>query len=131
MEVEGKVIAYVGENGGISKATGNPWKVKTYVLETKDQYPKKIAFEFFGERADQYPLNIGDDIRLSFDIESHEYQGRWYTRVRAWKSEALTGAAPAPAAQPQYAPPAGVPTPPPAAAMPTIEPAGSNEDLPF
>ena len=75
MEVEGKVIQFIGERTGVSKA-GNPWKVKEYVLETKDNFPRKIAFDFFGDKADQYPLNVGDEIVLSFDIESREYQGR-------------------------------------------------------
>ncbi len=124
MEVEGKIIQFIGERSGMSKA-GNPWKTKEYVLETKENYPKKIAFDFFGDRADQFPLNIGDEIRLSFDIESREYQGRWYTSIRGWKSEPLAPAAPAAAApQPSY----GTVPPP-----PVVEPLASNngEDLPF
>lgn len=124
MEVEGKIIQFVGEQSGVAKATGNPWKLKEYVLETKESYPRKIAFEFFGDRADQYPLQVGDEIRLSFDIDSREYQGRWYTRIRAWKCEPLTGA---PSAAPAQSAPGMMPPP----AMPPIEPAGSNEDLPF
>ena len=128
MEVEGKVIQFIGERTGIAKSSGNPWKTREYVLETKENYPRKIAFEFFGDRADQFPLNVGDEIRLSFDIESREYQGRWFTSIRAWKSEPLTAGAPA-AAQPAMP---GTPLPPPAmGGMPPVEPAGSNEDLPF
>ncbi len=119
MEVEGKIIAFIGERSGVSKA-GNPWKTKEYVLETKESFPKKIAFDFFGDRADQFPLNVGDEIRLSFDIESREYQGRWYTSIRGWKSEPLTAAAGAPV------PPTSVVPPP-----PVVEPAGNGEDLPF
>lgn len=123
MEVEGKVIQVLGERSGVSKA-GNPWKVKEYLLETKESYPRKIAFDFFGERADQYPLNVGDEIRLSFDIESREYQGRWFTSIRGWKSEPLA-AAPAAAQAPATAYGA---VPPP----PIVEPsANSGEDLPF
>ena len=119
MEVEGKIIQFIGERSGMSKA-GNPWKVKEYVLETRENYPRKIAFDFFGDRADQFPLNVGDEIRLSFDIESREYQGRWFTSIRGWKSEPLAAAgSPAPAT------PGAVPPPPP------VEPAGKGEDLPF
>ena len=128
MEVEGKIIQFIGETSGIAKASGNPWKKKEYVLETKESFPRKIAFDFFGERADQFPLNVGDEIRLSFDIESREYQGRWYTSIRGWKSEPLTAAAPA--AQPMGGAPGTVP-PPPMMGVPPVEPAGSNEDLPF
>ena len=126
MEVEGKVIQFLGERTGTSKA-GNPWKVREYVLETKENYPRKIAFDFFGDRADQFPLNVGDEIRLSFDIESREYQGRWYTSIRGWKSETLAAA---PASQTPQA--GGAPLPPPSmGSMPPVEPADSNEDLPF
>lgn len=119
MEVEGKVIKDLGVRSGTSSA-GNAWKVHEYVLETKDQFPRKIAFDFFGDKADQYLLNVGDDIRLSFDIESREYRERWYTSIRGWKSEPLTGA-PAPAA----------PATPAAPGVPPVPSADSSEDLPF
>ena len=119
MEVEGKIIQFIGERSGTSKA-GNPWKVKEYVLETNENYPRKIAFDFFGDRADQFPLNVGDEIRLSFDIESREYQGRWFTSIRGWKSEPLAAAAPT----------AGIGTPGAVPPPPPVEPAGNGEDLP-
>ncbi len=119
MEVEGKIIQFIGERSGTSKA-GNPWKTREYVLETKENYPRKIAFDFFGDKADQYMLNVGDEIRLSFDIESREYQGRWYTSIRGWKSEPLT-------ASPVGAPVAASGAVPP---PPVVAP-DNNEDLPF
>ena len=95
MEVQGKIIYDLKEQSGVSKA-GNSWKKHEYVLETQESFPKQIHFDFFGERADQYPLNVGDEIKLSFDIESREYNGRWYTSIRGWKAEKVTlGAAPA------------------------------------
>ena len=71
MEVTGKIIVALTEMSGTSKA-GNPWKKREYVLETQETYPKKVHFDFFGERADQSPLAVGDVVRLSFDIESRE-----------------------------------------------------------
>ncbi len=91
MEIQGKIIASLPEVGGTSKA-GNTWKKKEYVLETHDNFPKKVCFNFFGDRVDQFPLNIGDEVTVSFDIESREYQGRWYTDIRAWKAEKATSA---------------------------------------
>lgn len=132
MEVTGKIILALPEQSGTSKA-GNAWKKREYVLETNESYPKKIHFDFFGERADQYPLTIGQTIKLSFDIESREYNGRWYTSIRGWKSEPAEegaiaaqptyGAAPAPAA-PAASNPGAVPPPP-------IPAATADEDLPF
>ena len=129
MEVEGKVIKFVRENSGIARSSGKPWRTKEYVLETKPEgngFTRKIAFELFGDRVDQFPINVGDEIRLSFDIESREYQDRWYTSIRAWRVEQL-GGAPAPTmglGNPEV-------TPPPTVGFPPVEPADSSEDLPF
>lgn len=130
MEVEGKIIHFIGERSGTSRA-GNPWKTKEYVLETiGESFTRKIAFEFFGDKAELYPLKEGDLIKLSFDVESREYQGRWFTSVRGWKAEAINPAAavaPAPeTAAAAVATPGIVPPP------PVVEPMANNsEDLPF
>jgi hypothetical protein len=99
MEIIGKIIHALPEVSGTSKA-GNQWKKREYVLETQETYPKNVHFDFFGERADQFPLNVGDVIKLSFDIESREYNGRWYTSIRGWKAEPATATTAAPAQQP-------------------------------
>lgn len=136
MEIRGKIIVALPETSGTSKA-GNQWKKREYVLETMETYPKKVFFDFFGDRADQFPLNVGDDITLSFDIESREYNGRWYTSIRGWKAEKATGApvAGAPAAYPAAAPtvaPAYPGAAPAAPAAPAPFPGGDGtEDLPF
>ncbi len=147
MEIVGKIIFKLPLQSGVSKA-GNNWSKQEYVLETMDAYPKKVHFDMFGERADQYPLNVGQIVKLSFDIESREYNGRWYTSIRGWKAEdasnevpaaaaapapaAGIAAAPAPAA-PQYQAPAAPAAP---AAMDPGAPAadfggGAVDDLPF
>ena len=108
----------------MSKA-GNNWSKQEYVLETQEAYPKKIFFSFFGDRANQYPLNVGDTVRLSFDIDSHEFNGRWFTNINGWKAEKIDATAagqPQPMAQPQAAP-----MPP----MPDFGSSDSNDDLPF
>ena len=88
MEVKGKIIQKFDLQSGTSKA-GNPWKKQNYLLETLDSFPRKIYFDFFGDRADQFDLNVGDLINLSFDIECREYQGRYYTDIRGWKAEKI------------------------------------------
>lgn len=86
MEVTGKIIQKLDPQSGTSKA-GNAWNKQEYVLETIENFPKKVFFDFFGERANQYPLEVGDTITLSFDIESREWNGRWFTSIRGWKAE--------------------------------------------
>lgn len=147
MEITGKIIQALPEVSGTSQR-GNTWKKREYVLETQETYPKKVFFDFFGERADQYPLTVGQEIKLSFDIESREYNGRWFVSIRGWKAEPINAAAPAAGAPSGYgaypgaaAAPAGFPAAPagfPAAPAPGAVPpppampeAGATDDLPF
>lgn len=126
MEITGKIIVALPEMSGQSRA-GNAWKKREYVLETQETYPRKVHFDFFGDKADQFPLSVGDMVRLSFDIESREYNGRWYTSIRGWKAEKIDNAATAPAPQ-SYATPEQPAAP--AGSMPF--PGGdTTEDLPF
>ena len=94
MEITGKIIAVLQERGGVSK-TGNEWKMQEYVLETHEQFPKKLCFNVFGaDKIAQFNIQAGDELTVSFDINAREYNGRWYNDIRAWKVE--RGAAPAP-----------------------------------
>lgn len=158
MEVKGKVMQVLPQQSGTSQRTGNAWRKQEYIMETYDRFPRKIFFGFFGDAIDQYPLLVGDDINLSFDLESRSYVGRdgverWSTDVRAWKAEKIDPSqiqmqvpaygAPAygaPQPTPQYAAqPASVvgqfPAAPaaPAAPAPIQDMAAPNptEDLPF
>ena len=86
MEISGKIIQVLPEQGGVSKTSGKEWKLQAYVLETQEQYPKKVHFEVFGEdRIKANPCQLDDVVTVSFDIESREFNGRWYTSIRAWK----------------------------------------------
>lgn len=122
MELKGTIIEALPETSGTSK-TGNPWKKREYMMEYVDgNYARKMAFTCFGENADRIVLNVGDKVVVSFDIESREWNGRYYTDIRCWRAvpdtEAQAAAAPQPAAQ------AGTMPPPPAM------PAG-DEEFPF
>ena len=97
MEITGKIIQVLPEQGGVSKTSGKEWKLQAYVLETQEQYPKKVHFEMFGDdRIKSNQCNIDDIVTVSFDIESREFNGRWYTSIRAWRvvDAALTQDAP-------------------------------------
>jgi len=146
MEVVGKIIQVLPAQEGVGR-TGNPWKVQPYVLETFDQYPRKVHFEVFGEeRIKQNPCDIDQVVTVSFDIESREFNGRWYTSIRAWKIQqgdmtqanaaapaaAPVAAAPAQPAAPAAAPAAMAPQEPMANVDPFDASAGDGtSDLPF
>ena len=115
MEISGKIIQVLPEQGGVSKTSGKEWKMQAYVLETQEQYPRKVHFEVFGEdRIKANPCQLDDIVTVSFDIESREFNGRWYTSIRAWKIQqgVVDAAAPqvVPVAQPVAAPQANVET---------------------
>ena len=86
MEIVGKITQVLPAQEGVSKSTGNPWKIQSYILETLEQYPRKVCFEIFGEdRIKNNPCKVDDVVTVSFDIESREFNGRWYTSIRAWR----------------------------------------------
>ena len=154
MELQGKVIAVLPERSGVS-ARGE-WKSQSFVIETHEQYHKKLVFDVFcADRLAQFNIQSGEEINVSFDIDAHEYNGRWFNNVRAWNVVKVDpnavgmmggvqpGAAPFPpmgapvagSAPAQPAAPAGgatAPFPPaqPAGAAPAAE-GGSADDFPF
>lgn len=131
MEVTGKIILALPPQSGESK-NGNPWKKREYVLETEEQYPRKIHFDFFGDRADQFPLSEGQRVKLSFDIESREFNNRWYTNIRGWKAEIIGENSETPAKSDN---PFGNDIPMPNDPFDSVQDSGSNsgttDDLPF
>lgn len=133
MEISGKIIVALPEVGGTSKA-GNTWKKREYVLETQETYPRKIFFNFFNERADQYPLNVGETYTISFDIESREFNGRWYTDISAFAASEAAAGAPQPAFTNQAAPAPASPAPTfgqPMTQDPFSSADNNTDDLPF
>jgi hypothetical protein len=140
MEVVGKIIQVLPMQEGVGR-NGNPWKLQGYVLETLDQYPRKVHFEVFGEdRIKMNPCDVDQLVTVSFDIESREFNGRWYTSIRAWKiqqGDMTQQAAVAPTAAPAPAAPAAAPAAAPVEAAPVnVDPfdatAGEGtSDLPF
>ena len=131
MEIKGRIIQKLDLQSGTSK-NGNPWTKQEYVLETIENFPKKVHFDFFGDRANQFPLEVGDTINLSFDIESREWNGKWFTSIRGWKAEKIDPASiNAPAAAP-VAPVAPVTNAVPAPEFTDFGASeGENDDLPF
>ena len=86
MEITGKLVA-IGDIQQGQSARG-AWTKQTIVVETMDQYPKKIACLLFNEMVDKaQALNLGDTVTFGVDIESREFNGRWYTDVKVWKME--------------------------------------------
>lgn len=149
MELQGRIIAAMPEKSGVS-ARGE-WKAQDFVLETHDAYPRKMVFSVFGaDRLARFNIQVGQEVTVSFDIDAHEYQGRWFNSIRAWNVQRVDpnavgamggmqpgasafppmGAAPAQPA-PAAAPAAGATAPFPPAQPAAPAAGGSADDLPF
>jgi hypothetical protein len=115
MEITGTVVSLLPLQTGQGK--NGVWKKQEFIMETPGQFPKKVCLSLWGEKVDENRINVGERITASINIESREYNGRWYTDVRAWKI-AKGGNA-----QQQDAPPVS------AAFAPDAS--SGNDDLPF
>lgn len=126
MELQGKVIAVLPARSGVS-ARGE-WKSQSFVIETHDNFPRKMAFDVLGEeRLTRFNIQLGQEVNVSFDIDAHEYNGRWFNNIRAFDvrlvdPNTVSAAQAAPAAPQQ---PANAPFP------PQPEQSNSDDDLPF
>lgn len=133
MEVTGRIILALPERSGVS-ARG-AWKSQSFVIETHDQYPRKMVFDVFGEeRLQRFNINAGDEATVFFDIDAHEYNGRWFNNIRAYDVRHVDANAAAAAGQPQAAAPQAIAQP--AATQAPFPPAQpesseSTDDLPF
>ena len=142
MELQGRIIAALPERGGVSQR-GTEWKVQEFVIETHEQYPKKMVFEVFGaDRLSRFNIQIGQEVMVAFDIDARERNGRWFNSIRAYdvrpydasqmpqpaaQPVPVAVAQPAPAAAPESASSAA-PVQSPVASAPAADP---TEELPF
>lgn len=135
MEFVGKVILDLPMESGTSR-TGNPWRKKSWVLETFDQYPKKVKVDAFGNGVDNVRMELMKVYQVSVDAESREFNNRWYTDLRVYRAVETVAPGAGASAPAQSAPmsanpftdaPAGFPSAP-------AEPAAfedAADDLPF
>lgn len=147
-DITGKIIAVLPTKSGTS-ARGTQWSSQTAVIETHEQYPKRVAFDVLGDKITEFNLQVGEEVTVSFDIDARQYQDRWFNSIKAWNVIRPGQQAPmqggynmsphagAQAAQvAQQAAMAGAPNPtnpsnPFPSAQPPAQPQGKSDDLPF
>ncbi len=83
MEINGKIVEILPEKTG--QSSKGAWRKQEFILETDGQYPKKVCFMAWTDKIDEFSIKLGEDLVVSIDLESREYNGRWYTDVKAWK----------------------------------------------
>lgn len=86
MELEGKIFSILELTKGAS-AKGE-WKRQNIVIETTSDFPKKVCVSLWGPKVDAISgMQIGDKVSMTVDLESREFNGKWYTDVRASRIE--------------------------------------------
>jgi len=120
LQVKGKIQQILKPESGVSRA-GKEWNKQEFVIETDEQYPRKVCFTLFGEKTSLINnLAEGEEVEVSFNLESREFNGKWYHNINAWKIDK-------PAAE-------NVPEPPPEFRTEDIPPEPDDDaanDLPF
>lgn len=120
LQVKGKIEQILKPESGVSRA-GKEWNKQEFVIETEDQFPKKVCFTLFGDKTSLIEgLSNGTEVEVSFNIESREYNGKWFHNINAWKIDK-------PATD-------NLPEPPPAFSAADIPPEPDDDtanDLPF
>jgi Domain of unknown function (DUF3127) len=85
MQLTAKLIQLLPLQTGTGK--NGQWKKQDIIVETEATYPKKICVSIWGDKIDAGQLQPGNQLKIDFDVESREFNGRWYTDVKAWKIE--------------------------------------------
>lgn len=123
LKITGKVTDILEEQSG--EGRNGQWRKQEFILETEGDYPKQICIVQWGDNIDKFGVQEGERLTAHIDIASREYNGRWYTDIKAWRVERdQEGGAPGG----QGAPPSfsGEPFP-----EPPADSGSAEDDLPF
>ncbi len=128
MQVEGKLVEKLEMQTGTGR--NGEWRKQDFVIETAgDRFPKKICITAWSDMITELETyNMGDQLKVDIDLSSREYNGRWYTDVKAWRMSKDGGGGSAPASK------GGNSAPAPAAPLPKdapLEDLNEEDDLPF
>lgn len=116
LKIKGRVTRILEEKSGTGR--NGPWRKQDFIMETEGQYPREVCVTQWGDNIDQWAVQEGEALTAHIDIQSREYEGRWYTDVKAWKveKEQAGGVEPGPFEHPTPGAPSG---------------SGPDDDLPF
>lgn len=101
LQLDGTIIDVMPSVNGISK-NGKQWQKQEFVVETSEQYPRKICFSLFGGKVEEmsHLIQVNNLVTVYFDIESHEYNGRWFTNINAYSIKPIGQADPSQSTMP-------------------------------
>lgn len=102
IQVKGTVIQILKPESGISKA-GKEWKKQEFVIETNEQFPKKVCFTLFGDKSSLLDgITEGAEVEVFFSVESRDFNGKWFHNINAWKIETASSATAAKSYPPEF-----------------------------
>ena len=87
MEITGILVKQTTVREGVSQKNGQPWKIGEYLVEVPGQFPRHVNFRVSdGQvgRLARFDSLVGKMVTVSFDIDAHEYEGRWFNEINAW-----------------------------------------------
>lgn len=88
LALNGKLLSKLAQQTGQGK--NGTWVKQEFIIETQEQYPKKVCISAWGDKVKEFDgIAVGDTLMISVNIESREFNGRWYTDVRVWRVERL------------------------------------------
>jgi hypothetical protein len=87
MQITAKLIQLLPIQTGLGK--NGQWRKQDVIVETDGQYSKKVCVSIWGDKIDNAQLHIGNTLTISYELESREYNTKWYTDVKAFKIEVL------------------------------------------
>ncbi|MBU0764711.1 MAG: DUF3127 domain-containing protein [Bacteroidetes bacterium] len=92
MDITGTIRKILPEVTGQGK--NGIWRRQDFIIETKDEFPRSVCISTWGDKVSLTEFSESDEVKVSFNLESREYNNRWYTDVRAWRVERVSGDAP-------------------------------------
>ena len=121
LDITGKILEIMPTTTGTSKA-GKDWVKQEFVIETQETYPKKICISVMGDKTQELKKFLaGNEVKVSLNLESREYNGKWYTNASAWRIEPAVGGSTPPSTEDTFV----------ADPEPTFSADGGSDDLPF
>ena len=87
MKVTGKITKVLDTQKGTT-AAGKNWQKLSFILETTEDYNNLYCFEVFGdEKVEQFLKynKVGQEVDVSFNVQTNEYKGKYYTSLQSWK----------------------------------------------
>ncbi len=89
LQITGEVTKVLEEESGTGR--NGVWRKRAFIVKTPGEYPKDICVIQWGDSIDKFDVSAGETITAHIDIQSREYNGRWYTDVKAWKIDRTDG----------------------------------------